>query len=250
MANTQKKKKMRWQSGKKRQIRKQTLWQQQCGAWQAIGPQAVGAEEVARPGMGVGDVVGVSGYLLVGGWVKRQLNEMYSLLTFDSQQKKRGNPAREKKLDKKSRETSCSPSALSLFNCRGLALVPACLGFEFRSHCQSFCSDFTEKTSTVRGGDSVLFVVLRYVSIRFISFRFSSVSSLSVFLALICCKIISFIYVLPFTWRYAVDNLFKRRQRRGATNLNKINYQTVTLTYRPGRQAGVGCQGASRESII
>lgn len=103
------KKKMRWQSGKKRQIRKQTLWQQQCGAWQAIGPQAVGAEEVARPGMGVGD--GVSGYLLVGGWVKRQLNEMYSLLTFDSQQKKKkGNPAREKKLDKKSRETSCSPS--------------------------------------------------------------------------------------------------------------------------------------------
>lgn len=88
MANTQKKKKkMRWQSGKKRQIRKQTLWQQQCGAWQAIGPQAVGAEEVAGPGMGVGD--GVSGYLLVGGWVKRQLNEMYSLLTFDSQQKKK-----------------------------------------------------------------------------------------------------------------------------------------------------------------
>lgn len=30
---------MRWQSGKKHQIRKQTLWQQQCGAWQAIGRQ-------------------------------------------------------------------------------------------------------------------------------------------------------------------------------------------------------------------
>jgi len=42
--------------------------------------------------------------------------------------------------------------------------------------------------------------------------------------------------VLPFTLRYAVDNLFKRRHRpcRGATNLNKINYQTVTLTYRLG----------------
>lgn len=43
----------------------------------------------------------------------------------------------------------------------------------------------TEKTSTVRGGDSVLFVVLRYVSIRFISFRFSSASSLSLFLQIV-----------------------------------------------------------------
>lgn len=130
----------------------------------------------------------------------------------------------------------------------------------------------TEKTSTVRGGDSVLFVVLRYVSIRFISFHFASVlfpvclsfsadcvshcpltpyslrdaSVLTHKFALICCKIISFIYVLPFTWRYAVDNLFKRRHRRGATNLNKINYQTVTLTYRPGSQAARQAGGGGR----
>lgn len=180
-------------------------------------------------------------------------------------------------MDKKSRETNCSPSR-SLSNCRGLALVPLCLGFEFRSHCQSLCSDFTvalsktEKTSTVRGGDSVLFVVLRYVSIRFISFHFTSVlfpvclsfsadcvshcpltphflrdaTVLTHKFALICCKIISFIYVLPFTWRYAVDNLFKRRHRRGATNLNKINYQTVTLTYRPGSQAARQAGGGGR----
>lgn len=226
---------------------------------------------------------------------------MYSLLTFDSQQKKK--PAREKKLEKKRRETSCSalfPSPLSrmMSNCRGFALVPPCLGFEFRSHCQSFCSDFTvalsktEKTSSVQWGDSVIFVVLRYVSIRFNSFHFVSFQfcfSLSVCVqivfpivltlpaipppypfppcgcvaatvlthkfALICCKIISFIYVLPFTWRYAVDNLFKRRHRRGATNLNKINYQTVTLTYRPGRLAGKrGWKGvshtAAKEQVV
>jgi len=54
--------------------------------------------------------------------------------------------------------------------------------------------------------------------------------------ALICCKIISFIYVLPFTWpSVPVDNLFKRFPLKASEkqNLNEINYQTVTLTYRP-----------------
>lgn len=122
--------------------------------------------------------------------------------------KKKGSQQEGRNWIKRVGKRAAAPSR-SLFNCRGLALVPLCLRFEFRSHCQSFCSDFTvalsktEKTSTVRGGDSVLFVVLRYVSIRFISFRFSSVSSLSLFFCRLCFPL-SAHSSLP-SWRYCLD---------------------------------------------
>lgn len=86
-----------------------------------------------------------------------------------------------------------------------------------------------------------LFVVLRCVSMtsRLVSARsipFRCVSGTDLFVlahkfALICCKIISFIYVQPFTWPL-ITYLRRRVRWWQATNLYKINYQTVTLTYR------------------
>lgn len=164
---------MRWQSGEKAsnpQTNTVTATMRGVTSHRASGRKWAGEVSVWKwPELCVGTVVllskqrwGRMGCLVVGmSQAATEWNVLSIDIWFTTNQKKK---KAKKKRNCKKTEGGNKPGTPGREGWLGF-------GFEFRSHCQSFCSDFTvalRKNSSVRG-DSLL---LLFVSFHFISFQF------------------------------------------------------------------------------